>query len=473
MTFKGKTVLLLLLEGLASSGLQMITIRQTVPFVGSSVLSTSVIISCFLGALALGYYWGGQQAPERYNRSLINNLVYSIALFGIGLSYVFVQFFFQSISDLTQGLILLNSPLVHLLIFCLLVMSPLVFFLGQTVPLLINTAKEETRKSEASGNATALSTVGNVIGCLITSLVLMYYLGVGYSIFINCLILAICLVFVVDWHGPRTKYLVVFTATCLAIIFSLNVRYTDKLFAATTPYSNFHVVDDPDGKRFIINRSNASFIDAETRKGWPYIETIKKGVFSQDMTGKEILVLGAGGFTFSAEDTHGASITYLDIDPEIEPIAEKYFLGEKIKGKFIASDARAFLLTSNKQWDVIVVDLYTNAATIPMHTATYEFFSLVSSKLSLKGMVVLNIVANPKLNDDYSLNMDYTVRQALSRCITDITDYRDSMVNIIYFCSKNNKDTVASLYIDDTTKVAVDGYMASMKLEKWVDKKKF
>jgi predicted membrane-bound spermidine synthase len=121
MTFKGKTVLLLLLEGLASSGLQMITIRQTVPFVGSSVLSTSVIISCFLGALALGYYWGGQQAPERYNRSLVNNLLYSIALFGIGLSYVFVQFFFQSISDLTQGLVLLSNPLVHLLIFCLLV----------------------------------------------------------------------------------------------------------------------------------------------------------------------------------------------------------------------------------------------------------------------------------------------------------------------------------------------------------------
>ena len=213
MTFKGKTVLLLLLEGLASSGLQMITIRQTTPFVGSSVLSTSVIISCFLGALALGYYWGGQQAPERYTRSLINNLIYSIALFGIGLSYIFVQFFFQSIADLTQGMMLLSNPLLHLTLFCLVIMAPLVFFLGQTVPLLITTAKEETSNSEASGNATALSTVGNVIGCLITSLVLMYYLGVGYSIFINCLILAICLAFVVDWNQPKTKCLAVFTIT--------------------------------------------------------------------------------------------------------------------------------------------------------------------------------------------------------------------------------------------------------------------
>jgi len=465
-----------MLEGLASSGLQMITIRQTVPFVGSSVLSTSVIISCFLGALALGYYWGGQQAPERYTRSLINNLIYSIALFGIGLSYVFVQFFFQSIADITQGMMFLGNPLLHLTLFCLVIMSPLVFFLGQTVPLLINTVNEKTRKSEASGNATALSTVGNVLGCLITSLVLMYYLGVGYSIFINCLILAICLVFVVDWHSPKTNYLVVFTLTSLAIIFSLNVRFTDKLFAATTPFSNMHVAEHPNGRRFVINRSNASFIDDETHKGWPYIETIKKGVFSQDMLGKDILVLGAGGFTLSAEDTHGANITYLDIDPEIKIIAEKYFLKEPIKGKFIANDARSFLLTNGKQWDVIVVDLYTNSATIPMHTSTYEFFSLVSSKLNSDGMAVLNIAANPMLNDAYSLNMDYTVRQALSRCITDITDYKDSMVNIIYFCSKTTEDSnkaVASLYIDDTTKVAVDGYIAAMKLEKWNDKKKF
>jgi spermidine synthase len=105
-------------------------------------------------------------------------------------------------------------------------------------------------------------------------------------------------------------------------------------------------------------------------------------------------------------------------------------LKEAVKGQFIASDARSFLLTSDKQWNVIVVDLYTSAATIPMHTATFKFFSLVSSKLNLEGMAALNIAANPKLNDDYSLNMDYTVRQALSRCMTDITDYKDPSINV-------------------------------------------
>lgn len=470
MITKRKAALILLLEGLASSGLQMITIRQTVPFVGSSVLCTSIIISCFLGALALGYYWGGQQASERYAKSLVNNLLGSIALFGIGLSYSFVSFFFLSIADITQGMVILNNPLIHLFLFSLTIMSPLVFFLGQTVPLLLNTADQETRKSEATGNATALSTIGNVLGCLITSLLLMYFLGVGYSIFINCLILAICLALLVERRSPQCKYVAGATLSFLVIAFTLNVKIPDRLFAATTPYSNFYVANDPEGKRFIINRSSASYIGDKDRKGWPYIEIMKQGIFADDVADKNILVLGAGGFTLSAEDTHGANFTYLDVDPKIKPVAEKYFLEEKIKGNFIAQDARAFLLTSDKQWDVIVVDLYTNAATIPMHTATYEFFSLVSSRLTPDGKAVLNIAANPRLNDDYSQNMDFTIRNALSRCITDITGYQDSLVNIVYFCSKrSSKDSnqVASLYRDDTTKVTVDGYVSSLNVKKW------
>jgi len=472
MISKRQSALILLLEGLASSGLQMITVRQTVPFVGSSVLSFSIVISCFLGALALGYYWGGQQSQERYARSLTFNIVASIGIFGIGLSYGFVKFFFTSIADIGSGIFILNNPLVHLFLFCLLVMSPLVFFLGQTVPLLLNTADRDTRKSEATGNATALSTVGNVLGCLITSLLLMYFLGVGYSIFINCFILAICLMLIVNWRTGRANLIAFATISLLVVTFTLNVRIPGRIFAVTTPYSNISIGDHPEGKRFIVNRSSASYIGDTDRKGWPYIEIIKKGIFSKDVKGQEILVLGAGGFTLSAEDTQGANFTYIDIDPKIKTIAEEEFLGEKIKGQFIAEDARAFLLTRKKLWDVIVVDLYTNAATIPMHTATYEFFSLVNSRLKRNGKAILNIAANPTLADPYSRNIDFTVRKSLERCVTDITEYEDSLVNIIYFCSKKfSNEGVASLYRDDTTRVTVESYVASLHRIKWSEDK--
>jgi len=157
----------LFLEGLASSGLQMITLRQTVPFVGSSILTTSIVISIFLGALALGYYWGGQQNQSQYTKSLIRNLLISISIFGIGLSYSFVHIFFSSITEITKSLPLIHNPLVHLGIFCLVIMAPLVFFLAQTVPLILNVASQTSTKSKAAGNATALSTLGSVAGCFV------------------------------------------------------------------------------------------------------------------------------------------------------------------------------------------------------------------------------------------------------------------------------------------------------------------
>ena len=457
---------ILFLEGLASSGVQMVTLRQTVPFVGSSILCTSIIISCFLGALALGYWCGGKTSPERFSQSLLRNLVIAIVLFGIGLSYPFTRLFFLTVADLTIGVPVLNNPLVHLLAFCLVIMAPLVFLLGQTVPLLLNTADQSTRKSEAAGSATALSTVGNVVGCLLTSLLLMYFLGVGYSILINCLILGVCVLLVLQpGRLTQNRIMVGVSAFSLAIAFVVNVRVPDQLFAATTPYSNIHIAQDETGKRLVINRSSASYIGDTDRKGWPYIEMMKDAIFADDMTGKDVLVLGAGGFTLSAEYDGGANFVYLDIDPALKSVAETHFLQEKIAGEFIAYDARAYLLTSERQWDVIVVDLYTNAATMPMHTATLEFFSLVSQRLAPTGRAVLNIAANPRLSDTYSETMDNTVRTAFSRCVTDITGYRDGLENIVYLCGKkstHDRGRVAGLYRDDTTRVTVDGYLAAL-----------
>lgn len=474
MNIKQKAAVILFLEGLASSGLQMISIRQSVPFVGSSVLSTSIVISVFLGALALGYYWGGQQKSDRYRKRLVNNILASLVLFGIGLSYSFVSGFYLSVADLTRGIAYLENPLVHLFAFCLLVMSPLVFFLGQTVPLLLNTATAESSKSEASGISFAISTVGNVFGCLITSLVLMYYLGVGFSIFFNCLVLAFCLVFILDWNSNKSYLVSGLAISCLVVTFFLNVKIADNYtFEATTPYSNIQVSNTSNGKRLLINRSNASFISDTDRKGWPYIEMIKEAIFSDNVEGLDILVLGSGGFTLSAENSHGANFWYLDIDEKLKEIAEQSFLKEAINGNFIATDARTFLLTSEKKWDIIVVDLYSNASTIPMHTSTLEFFQLVSSKLNpINGKAILNIVANPRLNDKFSANIDMTIRSALSRCITDITSYENTLANIVYFCSPSAKDSdkstiVAEYYKDDTNRVAVDGFMSAINSQKW------
>ncbi len=466
MISRRKTALILLLEGFVSSALQMITIRQTMPFVGSSVLCTSIVISCFLGALALGYYIGGKQSPHQFKQVLLRNLIISLGFFGIGLSYLFVEIFFTIVGAITKGNVIFSSPLIHLLSFCLLIMSPLVFCLGQTVPLLLNTWNENVRKSEAAGNATAISTLGNVVGCLVCSLVLMYFLGIGYSIIINCTLLLICIFTIAGKDilcSPVQPLITLILFSTLTIFNAINER---ERFITTTAYSNISITQSTAGKELIINRSRSSYVDQKERKGWPYIELIKTALFENLNPGGRVLVLGAGGFTLSAENTHGLSFTYVDIESKLQEISEAYFLQRKINGEFVAQDARSYLIQNEKQWDAIVIDLYSNSATIPAHTSTAQFFNLVNSRLKKNGLVIMNIVANPMLSDDFSRNIDFTIRGSLSRCVNDLTSFSDDLVNMIYYChpfTSSSRTAVATTYNDDSTKVTIDSYIMTLR----------
>lgn len=456
--------LILFLEGLASSGLQVTAIRQTTPFVGSSVLSTSIIISTFLAALAWGYYRGGKVPEAEYRDRLTRNLFAAMVIFGIGLSYPFVGTFFAASDHLLGSIPIVQHPLIHLGLYCLIIMVPLVFFLGQTVPLLLHTTRGLSN-SEAAGNYTALSTIGNVVGCLITTLLLMFFFGVGISIVVNCLLLGICGLMATVNQNPSRRNAIANCASGLismGLISFLNIVAVSTLLDADTIYGNMRVVDREDGRKLVINHSNASYLQDGTNNGWPYIETIKSALQAKGVAGKDVLVLGAGGFTLTADNELAGNFTYVDIDPAMKPLAEETFLGAPVRGDFVAEDARRFLLTRERLWDFIVVDVYSDSSTIPAHTATKEFFDLVKDRLSGGGTAMINIVASPTLEDRYSKNIDRTVRAAFPFCITDISQFGRDLANIVYFCrNKSSSSEVAGIYRDDTTKVEVEGFVAA------------
>jgi len=52
--------------GLASAGIQMVTNRQTIAFIGRSVSYTSIFITCFLAALDLAIIRLGRDHPRNF-----------------------------------------------------------------------------------------------------------------------------------------------------------------------------------------------------------------------------------------------------------------------------------------------------------------------------------------------------------------------------------------------------------------------
>ena len=86
---------IVLLEGFVTISVEVLVIRQLIPFVGNNVIVTSLIIGVFLLFLAIGY-WRGGQYRSGYRHILLTNFTKAAICLGIGLSYAFTHLFFQA-----------------------------------------------------------------------------------------------------------------------------------------------------------------------------------------------------------------------------------------------------------------------------------------------------------------------------------------------------------------------------------------
>lgn len=442
-------LIILLLEGFITISVEILTIRQLLPFFGGSVLITSVIIGVFLLFLALGY-WRGGVCQSNIFRRLSRNFTLALIWVGLGLNYTVISVFFY-VSTLKWNMALLLSLSLYLL----MVLAPIVFWLGQTIPLTTNLFNKELRVSDISGRALFISTIGSFLGAILTSLFLFQYLGVAWTVVINCLILFILVVYIRP-HSRHSWWFISCLFLTLLFIKILNVDIEKMQFLKTNNYANYEVTTpSPSSKQFQINHSASSLITAD-KKGFAYIELMRDILFNKlNLHHKQFLIIGAGGFTLTADGTHGNEVTYVDIDPEIKHLAETHFLNASIKGQFVGKDARAYLSQSQARFDVIVSDAYSNQAAIPPSLLTVNYFQAIANHLKSQGLLLVNIIHDPLFNDDYARNVFNTIHSVFPYCtIMTVNWAYSSLANIIYVCPKmasNNK-----VYSDNLSTATLD-----------------
>jgi spermidine synthase len=108
---------------------------------------------------------------------------------------------------------------------------------------------------------------------------------------------------------------------------------------------------------------------------------------------KDVAILGLAGGTAARQYTaaYGSSvqITGVEIDPDILDVAHRYFHLDEPNVHPVVADARYWLDTQARQYDVVVMDAYRQPY-IPFHLTTREFFSEVRDHLRPGGVAVVN-----------------------------------------------------------------------------------
>jgi spermidine synthase len=449
---------IILVEGFASIAVEILTIRQLLPVAGGSVIVTSLIIGIFLLFLAVGYERGGHVETGLYPK-LRRNFVITAIWVGIGLSYIFIHYFFSGVEKIV-GPHVIYSLIAYLLI----ILAPAIYLLGQTLPITMNIVRQDKLAGAIAGKAMGISTVGSFLGATFTTLILMQYLGVAWTVFIVFLILMVLTLLLSQSLRSLllTSVLVVVSGVG---IFYINIVVEHQKFSLTNTYANYAVLNHENspqlvpvgGKLLMINEVYSSYTD-QHNNAFPYIETIAKIIFDDlQLRNSDILVLGAGGFTLSQNDVGQNNFTYVDIDSQIKNVVVPDFI-PVIKDTLVIDDARHFLRSQTKKYAIIVVDVYSHLQSIPAYLLTREFMQEIKNHLNQDGYALFNIIANPMFNDRYARRVDNTIRSVFGPCVVTPVKYSDAVSNLIYACSNLSNADDQTVYTDDKNTSTTDSF---------------
>ena len=172
------------------------------------------------------------------------------------------------------------------------------------------------------------------------------------------------------------------------------------MFEATTPYHHIRVIDEG-GVRVL------SFDDSmETRMSlanplqghFEYTEYFHTPwLWNTQMS--NVLMVGLGGASTQRSFAHyypALNLETVEIDPVVLQVAKDYFhFVESPRQSVHLEDGRVFLRRTQKRYDVILMDAYTEGrygSALPQHLATKEFFMLASDRLTTNGVLAYNVI---------------------------------------------------------------------------------
>jgi spermidine synthase len=171
-----------------------------------------------------------------------------------------------------------------------------------------------------------------------------------------------------------------------------------------TPYHKIEIVDALPGGRMLVLDGKLQF-DASMHDNYSYFVA----EYPARLLGRpQTCVLGCGSMsTIGRIGEVAESIQIVDIDRGVFEASKEYFrtfnrLGELSNWSFLDDDAKHFLATTDRSFDLIIDDIPPAKSRQVALTYTREFFRLVAARLSARGVFSLpTLVSVGSRESDY------------------------------------------------------------------------
>jgi predicted membrane-bound spermidine synthase len=454
---RNKLIFLIFLNGYVSLSLELAVLRQLSFYVGSSAVITSIIMAIFLGFMSFGYFIGESNkiSDKKISKILnINFLIIAImSVFAASFPLITQYFTWMYVGGITSGVL---QTFIYSIIF--LSMGPFLF--GFNTTLL--SRQLHTINTNCTGNIMAWDTIGSVFGSIATTLLLMPFIGVNYTV---VLITILSVIGAIMLRRNWWIYFVSIITICISLFINSNAYQKSKFgIIVNNANSTISVEKSDDLKILNMNGLPMSIYNKKNGDTAEYVRYLNNHFIynmPDDRTYK-ILVLGAGGFTLGLRDKQN-EYTFVDIERTLKDVSEQHFLNKKLSAnkKFVVDDASQFLKNTKEQYDFILLDVYSNSYQVPESLITVEFMERLKSRIAPNGIIAMNMIVSPEFNDKYSRVFDNTFHRVFpyntSRQVIDWFNpwtKQDGASNVIYLYY--NIDNTGRVYTINKTPVIYD-----------------
>lgn len=390
---KPRLAVIVFLSGAAVMVLELVGSRVVAPYLGSSTFVWTSLIGTVLGALSIGYYVGGRYADRGPSYQKLGSILFGAALCVLGTSVT---------KDLVALLIgsTIHDLRIASIVAAMTLFGPCSVLLGMVSPYCIRLAMNDVAHSGSTvGTLYALSTAGSILGTFLGGFWLISFLGTTHILFTLTILLSLLSLI------AAPKRTAVPAAVLISLVAVLIARHTPHPWKMTTdldtPYQRIWVIDDSSNERPVrLLASGPEGVQSGMYRdtGEPiegYLAEFATAVASIPRK-TNILVIGGAGMILPrilAEKYPESQVHTIELDPGMTEIARDYFNLEDRPNLTIEHiDGRLFFNTSQKQFDIVILDAFAGGITIPFHLVTVEALQGVRRILNPHGVVLQNVV---------------------------------------------------------------------------------
>jgi spermidine synthase len=379
--------------GAAIMIVEILGARMLAPYFGTSHFVWTAQIAVTLVALAVGYYAGGRlvDASPKLERMYV----------GILIAAAYLCFAVLLVRPVAYGCLRFNLAAGSLLASGFLFFIPLVL-LAMVGPFFVRILTGSVASVGGNvGRLTAIGTLGSFLGTVLIGYWLIPALPNSISMYGT----AIALMLVVGgyflvWSRKRVAPVAVTVIAAAGLgAYAVNVDARAQFENATelarenSPFGLLQVLQEKHtSRRYYLNDYLIqNTYDAEAKQSlsmFTYMLHLLAKAYTPELT--NVLCIGLGvGIVPTQFAKEGLAVDVVEINPDVVPLAQKFFDLEPARLNITIGDGRYFVNQTKKKYDAIILDAFLGDSS-PSHLMTREAFGEMRRALKPNGTLVIN-----------------------------------------------------------------------------------